>query len=82
MARAELASARESSMTAGNLGVMATASAVAGLGLNSGALHLVIGAMVFAPGFEPCTPWRCLVTATSAAVLLWQRRHDARDATA
>lgn len=44
---------RESNMTAGKLGVMATAGALAGLGLSSGALHLVMGAMVIAPGFEP-----------------------------
>lgn len=40
-------------MTAGKLGVMATAGFLAGLGLVSGTLHLVIGAMVIAPGFEP-----------------------------
>ena len=49
----ELEIGRESTMTAGKLGVMATAGFVAGLGLASGALHLVIGAMVIAPGFEP-----------------------------
>lgn len=49
----ELEIGRESTMTAGKVGVMATAGFLAGLGLASGTLHLLIGAMVVAPGFEP-----------------------------
>ena len=49
----ELAIARESTMTPMKIGVMAISGAIAGVGVLTGALHLVIGAMVIAPGFEP-----------------------------
>lgn len=49
----ELAVGRESTMTFAKLLIMAVAGAVAAVGLASGTLHLVIGAMVIAPGFEP-----------------------------
>jgi hypothetical protein len=47
--------ARESNMTINGLIVMALAGIIAALGISSNALHLVIGAMVIAPGFEPIT---------------------------
>lgn len=44
---------KESGMTLGAMIVMAVAGAIATIGLMTNALHLVIGAMVIAPGFEP-----------------------------
>lgn len=74
---------RESNATRNTLGVMAIAGAVAAIGLATNALHLVIAAMVIAPGFEPVlrislgittrsTAWRhgLVQTATSYAALL------------
>lgn len=49
----ELEIGRESTMTAGKLAIMAVAGLVAGIGLAAGALHVVVGAMVIAPGFMP-----------------------------
>jgi hypothetical protein len=45
--------AKESNMTANALVVMAVAGIVAALGIQSNAIHVVVGAMVIAPGFEP-----------------------------
>lgn len=47
--------AKESNMTANALWVMAIAGALAAVGLLTNSLHIVIGAMVIAPGFEPFT---------------------------
>lgn len=44
---------RESGMTANTVGVMSLAGFIAALGLLTDALHLLVGAMVIAPGFEP-----------------------------
>lgn len=44
---------RESNMTLNGLAVMAVAGIVATIGIWQNALHLVIGAMLIAPGFEP-----------------------------
>ena len=44
---------KESSMTVSSMLGMAIAGAIAVIGLETNALHLVIGAMVIAPGFEP-----------------------------
>jgi hypothetical protein len=51
----EMSIAKESNMTVNGLAVMAIAGMVAAWGVASNALHLVIGAMVIAPGFEPIT---------------------------
>lgn len=45
--------AKESNMTINSLFVMATAGMLTVAGIASNSLHLVIGAMVIAPGFEP-----------------------------
>lgn len=44
---------KESNMTANGLTLMVVAGAVATIGLQTNALHVVIGAMIIAPGFEP-----------------------------
>lgn len=49
----ELTLGRESTMTALKVVAMATVGVIAAAGVLTGALHLVIGAMVIAPGFEP-----------------------------
>lgn len=49
----ELTIAHESNMTVNGLLLMASAGVIAVVGISTGALHLVIGAMVIAPGFEP-----------------------------
>lgn len=49
----EFSMARESNMTPNALLVMFAAGLIAAEGTATGALHLVIGAMVIAPGFEP-----------------------------
>lgn len=49
----ELELGEESTMSAARVVVMAIAGFVAGIGLLSGAVHLVVGAMVIAPGFQP-----------------------------
>ncbi|MGY1839989.1 MULTISPECIES: DUF389 domain-containing protein [unclassified Modestobacter] len=66
----ELEIGRESTMTAGKIGVMVTAGLIAGFGLASGSLHLVIGAMVIAPGFEPFSRIALGLVERSAA---WRR---------
>jgi hypothetical protein len=47
--------AKESNMTPNALLLMAIAGGVAAAGIATNALHLVVGAMVIAPGFEPVT---------------------------
>jgi uncharacterized membrane protein len=49
----ELTIARESNMTVNGLLLMASAGVIAVVGISTDTLHLVIGAMVIAPGFEP-----------------------------
>jgi hypothetical protein len=49
----ELSIGEDSTMTLDRTTVMAIAGLIAGLGIVSGTLHLVIGAMVIAPGFQP-----------------------------
>jgi hypothetical protein len=49
----ELTMGQESTMTADKVVVMFIAGVVAGAGIVSGAIHVVIGAMVIAPGFQP-----------------------------
>jgi hypothetical protein len=49
----ELSIGEDSTMTVDRITVMAIAGFIAGLGIVSGTLHLVIGAMVIAPGFQP-----------------------------
>lgn len=44
---------RDTNVSINYLGLMAMAGIVAAAGLLSGALHIVIGAMLIAPGFEP-----------------------------
>lgn len=44
---------RESNMRANKVAAMATAGAIATVGLLTGSVHVVVGAMVIAPGFEP-----------------------------
>lgn len=49
----ELEVGKESNMTVNGLAVMAIAGTLATLGIATNALHLVVAAMVIAPGFEP-----------------------------
>jgi hypothetical protein len=49
----ELSIGEDSTMTLDRTIVMVIAGFIAGLGIVSGTLHLVIGAMVIAPGFQP-----------------------------
>jgi hypothetical protein len=49
----ELSIGQDSTMTADRVVVMGIAGLVAGLGIVSGAVHVVVGAMVIAPGFQP-----------------------------
>lgn len=49
----ELTMGQESTMTADKVVVMFIAGVVAGVGIVTGAIHVVIGAMVIAPGFQP-----------------------------
>jgi hypothetical protein len=51
----ELTLADESNMTISGLVLMAMAGVIAAAGLRTGTLHVVIGAMLIAPGFEPIT---------------------------
>lgn len=46
---------KQSSMSFGTMFVMAMSGAIAATGVLTNALHVVIGAMVIAPGFEPIT---------------------------
>ncbi|MEX1178520.1 MAG: DUF389 domain-containing protein [Nitriliruptor sp.] len=49
----ELAMSQDSTMTGDRLVVMLIAGAIAGLGIVSGTVHVVVGAMIIAPGFQP-----------------------------
>jgi hypothetical protein len=49
----ELSMAQESTMTVDKVLVMFIAGVIAGVGIVSGAIHVVVGAMVIAPGFQP-----------------------------
>lgn len=49
----ELIIGRESTMTAPKLLIMLLAGVFAGVGLQTGALHVIIGAMLVAPAYEP-----------------------------
>jgi hypothetical protein len=49
----ELSIGQDSTMTLDRVLVMFIAGLVAGIGVVSGALHVVVGAMVIAPGFQP-----------------------------
>lgn len=49
----ELTLGRESAMTPGKTLVMALAGVIAAAGVITGALHVVVGAMIIVPGFEP-----------------------------
>lgn len=49
----ELTLGRESTMTAPKVVAMALVGVIATAGILTGALHVVVGAMVIAPGFEP-----------------------------
>lgn len=66
----ELSIGRESGMTYAKVSVMAVAGALAALGLASGTLHLVVAAMVIAPGFEPFSHFALGAVLRSAA---WRR---------
>lgn len=66
----ELAIGRESGMTYAKVTVMAVAGALAAVGLASGTLHLVVAAMVIAPGFEPFSHFALGVVLRSVA---WRR---------
>lgn len=47
--------AKESNMTLNAMALMFVSGAIAAIGVTTNAIHLVIGAMVIAPGFEPIT---------------------------
>ncbi|HEX6970587.1 MAG TPA: DUF389 domain-containing protein [Micromonosporaceae bacterium] len=49
----EYALSRESTMDANKLPVMFFAGVIAAVGIATGSVHVVVGAMVIAPGFEP-----------------------------
>lgn len=49
----ELSISQDSTMTADRVIVMVAAGVIAGLGIVSDAVHVVVGAMVIAPGFQP-----------------------------
>lgn len=61
---------KESSMTANALAVMAVAGFLAVVGIGTGTLHLVIAAMVVAPGFEPLT--RIALGAVTGSAAWWR----------
>jgi uncharacterized membrane protein len=63
----ELTIARESTMTINAMLVMAVAGALSAIGIAQNAVHLVIGAMVIAPGFLPITRTMIGVLAHDAA---------------
>lgn len=60
--------ARESNMTVNGLLLMAVAGALAAMGISTGALHIVIAAMVIAPGYEPLTRLALGLVAGGSAV--------------
>ena len=66
----ELTLGRESTMTAPKVVAMALVGTIAAAGILTGALHVVVGAMVIAPGFEPLV---------RIALGLVQRRRSWRD---
>lgn len=66
----ELEIGKESNMTVNGIIVMAIAGVLATIGIATNALHLVIGAMVIAPGFEPLTRIIVGVVARSSS---WKR---------
>ncbi len=49
----ELAMSQDSTMTGDRLVVMLIAGAIAAFGIISGSVHVVVGAMIIAPGFQP-----------------------------
>jgi hypothetical protein len=49
----ELAMSGDSTMTGDRLTVMFIAGVIAAVGIVSGAIHVVVGAMIIAPGFQP-----------------------------
>lgn len=49
----ELAMSQDSTMTGDRLLVMFIAGAIAAFGIVSGSVHVVVGAMIIAPGFQP-----------------------------
>ncbi|WP_027367868.1 DUF389 domain-containing protein [Desulfocurvibacter africanus] len=51
----EMSLARESNMTVNSLLIMAISGVIAAVGILTNALHIVVGAMLIAPGFEPIT---------------------------
>lgn len=66
----ELEMAKESNMTANALLLMMIGGAIAAVGIVNSTLHLVIGAMIVSPGFEPITRISLgVVTRTNA----WRR---------
>lgn len=66
----EIVMAKESNMTVNAMLVMAISGILAAIGIATNALHIVIGAMVIAPGFEPITRLSLGVMAQGEA---WQR---------
>ena len=66
----ERMAAKESNMTANALLVMALAGMIAAVGIATNALHVVIGAMVIAPGFQPISRIGLGLVAQSPA---WRR---------
>lgn len=67
----EMSIAQDSNMTANGLLLMVGAGVVAVVGLVTDAIHIVAGAMVIAPGFEPITRIALGVVAKSRGV--WVR---------
>ncbi len=66
----ELTIAHESNMTANGLALMAVSGIVAACGIATGSIHLVVGAMVIAPGFEPLSRIALGLAASGAG---WRR---------
>lgn len=66
----ELTIAKESNMTANGLLLMAFSGMVAAFGIATDTLHLVIGAMIIAPGFEPISRFSLGIISRSR---IWQR---------
>lgn len=66
----ELTMARDSNMTTLGLLVMAASGAIAVIGIATNALHVVVGAMLIAPGFQPIVRTSFGIVARSAA---WKR---------
>lgn len=66
----ESVAAKESNTTGNALAVMAISGAIAAIGLATNALHLVMAAMLIAPGFEPITRFSLGLVARNTA---WRR---------